>query len=385
MKKYLIFTSLIIFIMTYYFINKEKVIKNEIVLGQSTALSGPSGKLGQKIKQGANAYFSYINKKGGIHGRTIKLITLNDYYEPKYTQKNTIEFIKNRDIFAIFGNFGTPTAKVALNISKQYNIPFLVPFTGAEFLRNPKESTVINFRNSYYAETEALVNFLVSQYKYKKIAVFYQNDSYGKAGYDGVKKALDKVGLQIVAEGRYRRNTLSYRNALYKIKLANPEAIIMIGAYKTVSSFIKSAKKEGLNNTKFCNISFVGSQELVKELDNKTENLIISQVVPLPWDNTNPAVSEYQKVYSMYYPNEPFDFVSLEGFLAAKFVVEALKNTGKELTRSKFMKSFENLKPDTIEGLKVTFSSTDRQALDDIYITDYIQDQFRVLQKVTIK
>jgi len=384
MKKLLLVIAIIALTLTFYFQNKETVVKNEIVLGQSAALSGPAGKLGQKMRQGANAYFSYINKKGGVHGRTIRLETLNDYYEPKYTEKNTLEFIK-RDVFAMFGNVGTPTSKVALNISRKYNIPFLVPFTGAEFLRDEKETSVVNLRNSYYAETQALVEFLVDKYKYKKIAVFYQNDSYGKAGYDGVKRAMDSVGLEIVAQGRYRRNTLSYRNALYNIKLAKPEAIIMIGAYKAVSSFIKSAKKEGLENTKFCNISFVGSQELINSLGTQTQNLIISQVVPLPWDRKNPAISQYQRIYSMYYPKEGFDFVSLEGFLGAKLVVEALKKSGRELTRKRFIEMFNQLHENSIEGLKISLSSTDKQALEDIYITDYNEGKFRLLQKVNIK
>lgn len=385
MKKYLFTTIILIFCTTFYFLNNEETLNDEIVFGQSAALSGPSGKLGQKIKQGAEAYFSYINDKGGINGRKIRLETLDDYYEPKYTQKNTIELIQNRNVFAIFGNLGTPTSKVALEISKQYNIPYLVPFTGASFLRSPSQSSVINLRNSYYAETEALVKFLVNTYNYKKIAVFYQNDSYGKAGYDGVIHAMNKLGLKIIAEGRYRRNTLSYRNALHQIKQSKPEAIIMIGAYKTASSFIKSARKEGLTNTKFCNISFVGSKDLVNALNEETQNVLISQVVPIPWDKSNIAIEEYQKIYSSYFPNEDFDFISLEGFLAAKLVVSALKETGKELTKSKFMKTFENLKPNTLEGLKISLSSTDRQALEDIYITDYYQGKFRLLEKVNIK
>lgn len=384
-KSYVIIFILCFIISTYYFVTKEKVVGKEIILGQSAALSGPAGKLGENMRDGANAYFSYINSQGGVYGRTIKLKTIDDYYEPKYTIENTINLIEKEKVFAMFGYVGTPTSSVAVPITNKYNIPFIAPFTGAEFLRDSKQSLVVNLRNSYYAETEALVQFLVSKYNSKRIAVFYQNDSYGNSGFIGVKSAVKKMGLEIVAEGRYRRNTLSYRNALENIKLSNPDAIISIGAYKTVASFIKSAKKEGLTDTKFCNISFVGSNALINKLGDDAQGTIISQVVPLPWDDSNDAVKEYQNIYSKYYPQKNFDFVSLEGFLAAKLVVKAIEKSGEDLTKKTFLESFNKLNENALNGLKITLSSKDREALDDIYITDYYNGKFRLLEKVKIK
>lgn len=384
-KSYLIIFILCCIITTYYFLSKEKIVGKEIVLGQSAALSGPAEKLGENMRDGANSYFAYINSQGGIYGRTIKLKTIDDFYEPKYTIENTINLIKKEKVFSMFGYVGTPTSRAAIPITNKYNIPFIAPFTGAEFLREPNESLIINLRNSYYAETQALVQFLVSKYNSKRIAVFYQNDSYGNAGFSGVKLAVKKMGLEIAAEGRYRRNTLSYRNALENIRLSNPDAVISIGAYKTVASFIKSAKKEGLKDIKFCNISFVGSNALINKLGDDAQGTIISQVVPLPWDNSNEAVKEYQQIYSKYYPEKSFDFVSLEGFLAAKLVVKAIEKSGVDLTRKKFLESFNKLNENALNGLHITLSSKDKEALDDIYITDFNNGKFRLLEKVKIK
>jgi ABC-type branched-subunit amino acid transport system substrate-binding protein len=369
----------------WYGNNQAKMVGDTIVLGQSCALSGPASRLGQQMQQGAQIYFSHINEQGGVHGRKIRLITLDDSYEPKYTIKNTTQLITKEKVFALFGEVGTPTSKVALPIAKEHGIPFLMPFTGAEFLRKPADPLVVNLRNSYNAETEALVRFLQSEYQTKRIAVFYQNDSYGKAGYSGVQLAVKKLGVEIVATGRYRRNTLSYRNALYNIQLAKPDAVIMIGAYKACAGFIKAAKKNGMNQTKFCNISFVGSGALIKELEGDTENVLISQVVPLTCEHRGGVIGEYQQLYAKKHPSEMYDFVSLEGFLAAKLVVKALERAGEELTRDAFMEAFNQLEGDTLEGLEITLSQTDRQALDKVYITNYQNGHFRLLKEIEIQ
>ena len=383
-KYYFVSLALIGALVWLYLLKNNETVGRQIVLGQSCALSGPAAQLGRQMMKGSTAYFSLINSQGGVHGRTIRLITYDDFYEPDYARKNTIELITRQHVFAIFGEVGTPTSKAAMPEAQKYNVPFLMPFTGAEFLRTPPSPLIVNLRNSYYAETEALVEYLSSKYHIKKIAVFYQNDSYGKAGREGVGRALKKRGLTIAAEGRYRRNTLSYRNALQTIKLSAPKAVIMIGAYKPCAEFIKSAKTHGMDNTVFCNISFVGSGNLIRALGAQTENVLISQVVPLPWDKKNEAAREYRKIYKAYYPDDPYGFVSFEGFLAAKLVVKALEKTGRGLTRKNFMEAFERLDRTALNGFEITISPNDRQALERIFITDYHDGNFRQLEEVWV-
>ena len=385
MKKYYFVSIALIGILVWLYTQKNNdIVGKQIVLGQSCALSGPAAQLGRQMMKGATACFSFINSKGGVHGRTIRLITQDDFYEPDYARRNTLELITRQHVFAMFGEVGTPTSKAALPVAQKYHVPFLMPFTGAEFLRNPPSPLVVNLRNSYYAETEALVEYLRSTYHTDKIAVFYQNDSYGKASLEGVKRALEKRGLKIAAEGRYRRNTLSYRNALQTIKLSEPEALIMIGAYKPCAEFIKSAKKSGMNHTVFCNISFVGSDDLIRALQGQTENVLISQVVPLPWDDKNEAAQEYREIYKAHYPDDPYGFVSFEGFLAAKLVVKALEKAGQDLTRENFMAAFEQLDRKALDGFEITLSPDDRQALERIFITDYHDGNFRQLKEVWV-
>jgi len=356
--------------------SKQGISENEILLGQSCVLSGPAQKLGQEFRDGANAYFNHVNDNGGIYSKEIKLISLDDKYEPTLAIKNSQELIHKHKVFALFGEIGTPTSKVALRVAQKNKTPFLTPFTGAQFLRDDTDSSIINFRSSYIQETEAIVEYLTTVKKLTEISIFYQNDSYGKAGYDGVLQALSKRQLKPLSEGRYRRNTLSYTNALQKIKSSKPQAIILIGAYKPSAYFIKNAKKAGLEETLFCNISFVGSEALLKSLDYDMQNVIISQVVPTPLDSSNESVREYQKIYKKRFPNSDYTFVSLEGFLSAKLVVEAMKESGEDINRLNFISSFKKLNKSTLPDFNVSFNEDDNQALDRVYLTEYKDKKF---------
>ena len=383
MKRYLIAILIILGISYLLLFQNNEVVGNKIILGQSAALTGSAQSIGVDYKKGANTYFKYINDLGGVHGRKIELITLDDSYEPEYAKQNTLNLIKDRNVFAMFGEIGTPTSQAVLPIIKQYNIPFLMPFSGGEFLRNDDSGLIFNLRKSYKDETKALVKYVVEEQNVKRVAVFYQNDNYGKLGSEAVKESLKEYDLKVVEEGRYRRNTLSFREALLNISNANAEAVVIIGTQKTAAFFINEAKKLGMNNTKFCNISFVGG-DFVKELNGNTSNVIISQVVPLPWDTSHLAVKEYQEIYNKYNLDKDYNFISFEGFLAAKLAVKALEKAGEKLTRENFLEAFSKLDKNALDGFDIHFSKNDNEALDEIYILDFVDSKHRILQKVKI-
>lgn len=384
MTKYLIFAFAIFGISYLLLSEKNEIIDNKIIIGQSTSLSGSTQAIGVEFTKGANAYFKYINDLGGVHGRKIELVTLDDSYEPEYAIQNTNQLIKTKKVFAMFGEIGTPSSEAVLPIIKEYNIPFLTPLTGVDSLRNDDSGLIVNLRNSYKDETKAIVQYLVTELKLKKIAVFYQDDNYGKSGFNGVKNTLKEYNLEIAEEGRYRRNTLSFRNALLNINNANPDAVVIIGTQKPSAFFINEAKKIGMNNTKFCTISFAGGDTFLKELNGDTSNVIFSQIVPLPWDDSHEAVKEYQEIYSKYNTNDGYSFISLEGFLSAKFVVKALEKAGIDLTRKNFLEAFRKLDKNALSGFEIKFSKNDNEALTEVYILDLFESKYRVLKKVKI-
>ena len=364
--------SLVLIIAILFAINfvyaETGVTETEILIGQACALTGPAQGLGKAMQAGANAYFAYINSQGGVHGRMIKLITVDDGYEPDRCIQATNDLINNNKVFMLFGYVGTPTSKAVLPITKQNNIPYFAPFTGAEFLRNPVSSNIYNIRGSYFQETEAQVAQLADVLGKKNIAVFYQNDGYGKAGLGGVQKATIKRGMQISAMGTYERNTVDIQAGLDAIKPAKPDAVIMIGAYAPCAAFIKAAKSQGLNAI-FLNVSFVGSIPLLKELGNASDNVVVTQVVPLPYDTSVPLVAEYQENMKKFSSSSEFGFGSLEGYLDAKVLVEGLKRTGKGLTRAGLQNALDGMSNVDFGGVTIGFSSSDHQGLDTVHFT----------------
>ncbi|MGE4294286.1 MAG: ABC transporter substrate-binding protein [Campylobacterales bacterium] len=312
---------------------------SEIVLGQSCALSGPSAELGRGMRVGANAWFAHVNALGGIQGRTVKLITLDDRYEPRLSEANTRKLIEEYGVFALFGYVGTPTSQAVLPLVEQHKIPFVAPLTGATLLREPPHPYVVNLRPGYEAEIDLLARYLRSL-GLTRVAVFYQNDSYGKTGLFAARSVFERHRIQLVAEGAYTRNTLSVGHALYEIAPHEPQAVIMIDAYKPGAEFIRQARKRGLENALFAHVSFVNSDSLAAELGEAgMRNVLVAQVVPPAWEMNTPRVNEYREIMARYYPDEPLSFASLEGFLTAQSVTEGLENSIDRLTREGFLEA----------------------------------------------
>src|ERR1051325_2643210 len=211
---------------------EEGVTADTITFGQAAVLEGPASALGLGMQQGLNAAFNEVNAKGGVHGRKIKLISVNDGYEPDRAVAATKKLIEEDKVFALIGPVGTPTSAAAQPIATAAKVPFMGAFTGAGFLRNPKFENVINVRASYDAETEAWVKHLTEDLKVSKIAIFYQDDAFGRAGLSGFKKAMDKRNMAIAAEATYERNTVAVKTGVLALKQAAPEAVGIVGAFQ---------------------------------------------------------------------------------------------------------------------------------------------------------
>ena len=346
-------------------------VDSQIVLGQSVALSGPAEQLGKDMQFGASLYFNEINRRGGVNGRKIVLKTLDDGYEPPRAAENTKKLISEDKVFALFGYVGTPTSAAALPIFTEAKVPFVGAFTGAELLRTPFNRYIFNVRASYFDETEAIVAHLTSM-SVTNIAVFYQNDSYGQAGLAGVERALKSRKLEIAAKGTVERNTVEVAKAVEEIKKAKPHAVVMISAYKSCAAFIKEMKKQGVNPT-FWNVSFVGSKALAKELDREGRGVQISQVVPFPWDPTVPVVKEYRTLLEEA-KGEP-GFGSLEGWIAAKVMVEGLRRAGRKLDRESFIKAMESMSELDVGGFKVSYGPQSHAGSKFVDLTIISKDQ----------
>lgn len=374
MFKFILF--ILLFFTTIYYTLKDEVYRDkEIIFSSSLPQTGIMNQWGKSVESGILAYFNYVNDNNLLHNKTIKFIAYDDKYEPALTLENIEKLIKEHNTFGFLGFVGTPTVKNILPILEENPMPFIAPFTGAEFLRQKHLENIINIRSSYKDEIEKLVDYLYHKKNLTKFAVFYQNDDYGEEGYISLIKALDKRNLPLIAEGTYKRNTLSLSHAFDEIKEVKPEVIVLVGAYKANALFIQKAKQHpNFKNTIFCVISFGDANAVVKELEYQTDNIIFSQVVPSYDDVSIPVINEYKLLMKRYYPNEPLGFISLESFLAAKTVVKTIQSVKGKLTHETFLKAIKVLPHDFLEGVPTEFK--DNQLLNDVHLFEYKESKF---------
>jgi branched-chain amino acid transport system substrate-binding protein len=361
---------------------EDGVTPDAIVFGQAAVLEGAAAALGQGMRAGINAAFEEVNKKGGINGRKLKLVSVDDGYEPDRSIAMTKKLIEEDKVFALIGPVGTPTSAAAQPIATAANVPFIGAFTGAGFLRNSKLENVVNVRASYGAETEAWIKHLTEDLKITKIAILYQDDAFGRTGLDGVKAAMKKRNMELVAEGTFERNTVAVKSALLTLKRAEPEAVVMVCPYKPCAEFIKLARKIDFGPV-FVNISFVGSGALAKELGPEGYGVIVSQVVPNPWDVSLKVVADYQEAIKAADAKAEPDFVSLEGYLVGRLTIAALEKAGSDPTRAGLLKAIKETGKFDIGGLLMTFSPEKNEGLDKVFMTVIQADgSFKSVEKL---
>jgi ABC-type branched-subunit amino acid transport system substrate-binding protein len=350
-----------------------------IRIGVSNVQSGPSSSLGRNLMYGANAYFRIVNEHGGVHGRPIEVILKDDRYEPDPAVRNTYELITQDRVFFLFNYVGTPTLTRVLPLLKYFEAQSIVnvaPFTGADPQRKPPyDRYVFNIRASYAAETRRLVDYLCAK-GYRKIGFLGQADAYGKSGEIGVTQSLQRHGLVIVGSATYRRNDPFEKSMQAQVGILRgkgADAVIAVGVYGPCAAFIRDARLTGWS-IPVANVSFVNAQAMLDLLRTEsqrvgrdlTAHLINSQVVPLPSDTRYPLV----RAYRAHVPPDALGFTSLEGWLNAVIVTEALRRSGPAPTRPAFIRAMESLGGwDPGLGVKLSFSRTSHQGWDKVWLT----------------
>jgi ABC-type branched-subunit amino acid transport system substrate-binding protein len=380
------------------------VTADAITLGMSGAFSGASRELGNRMKLGIETSFAAVNEAGGVSGRQLKLMALDDGYDGKRALANVAELIDDRNVFAILGNVGTPTSKEALPFVLSRKTLFFGAFTGSGTLRrDPPDRYVFNYRASYEEETAKMVNYLLDVKKIpdRDIVVFAQNDSYGDAGFDGASKTLRKKGRsdEILRVG-YERNSLEVDDAVNKVaeyhnatvRPSNSDvyrpkhpvkAIIMVGTYKASAKFIQKVRDKKID-TLFLNVSFVGSDALAEELEELRPGcgagVIVTQVVP-HFDSGATGVIRYREALRKYHPDQQPDFISLEGYVVGQLFAEGIRRLGRDVDTEKLIDSLEQMREfDPGVGGNLSFGMSQHQASHKVWGTVLdAQGAFRAL------
>ena len=340
-----------------------------IEFGQSAALGGPAQELGRNMRRGIKAAFEEQNAKGGVHGRQLDLISLDDRYEPELAAINTRQLIQENEVFALIGAVGTPTSRSATPVAAELNVPYVAPFTGAEFLRDSEWKNILNLRASYYQETEEMVERMTTDLGFDRIAVLYQDDSFGQAGLTGALLALERRGMQPAAVGLYPRNTTAIKTAVLDLRKASPQGIIIIGAYEPVGTFIAWAKNVGMRDVVFMTVSFVGSNALAEQLGPRGHGVFVTQVVPFPTDDSTPIVDSYLEALKNYDAEAVPGFVSLEGYIAGRLAIASLDRCGREVSRECFLDILSQTETINIDNFELQYGPDDNQGSDTVFLT----------------
>ncbi len=326
---------------------------NRLVLGQSAAFTGAAAQLGIQFHAGAKLYFDQLNAQGGVNQTQIELRQLDDGYEPDRCAENTSKLLAD-EVFALFGYIGTPTSVVALPLAIKAQTPFFAPFTGAMGLRQPFNRMAFHMRASYNDETALIVRQL-THLGLKKIAVFYQNDAYGKAGLSGVNLALEAQSLKPVATATVERNSVDVAEAVKIINAAQPDAVVQISAYASCAAYIRAARKAGFGGS-FYNVSFVGTQALADALGKEGAGVAVTQVVPSPYSSSRPLTREFLAMIAQGGNKVQPNFSSMEGFMAAKLFTEGLRRGGSgRPTRNSLIEGLESIRDLSMGGFNVSF------------------------------
>jgi branched-chain amino acid transport system substrate-binding protein len=356
------------------------ITDREIRFGMAAPFSGSAKELGHEMKIGIEAAFGLVNEAGGIYGRQLTLVAADDGYEPARTADVVRELRDKDDVFGMIGNVGTPTAMVSLPYALEHRMLFFGAFTGANLLRrDPPDRYVFNYRASYAEETDAVVRYLMNVRRLppEQIAVFAQQDAYGDAGFAGVAKAIRATGLDAAALLRlnYRRNTVDVDDAVAQLRAHRPpiKAIVMVATYRAAAKFIEKTR-DLYPAMIYTNVSFVGSTALAEELmllgPRYASGVIVTQVVPAV-DSYATAILKYKSALAKFFPGQTPDYVSLEGFVAARVLVEALRRAGPQLDTERLVDALEGLRNlDLGLGTTVNYGRTEHQAVHKVWGTE---------------
>jgi ABC-type branched-subunit amino acid transport system substrate-binding protein len=338
-----------------------------VVFGQSAPLSGSNAELGSDIRNGALAYFRKVNEAGGVHGRKLELLTLDDANQVPRAEANTAKLIQEERVFALFGYASATLSRPALPLVDKHQVPFLAPFTGADPMRVFNRH-VYNLRASYADELEKIVEHFVPL-GVKRFSIVYYDDVVGRENYAAVDRALKKRNLQAVSIAAFKeRANPDVAAGVKEIAKGTPDVVILTTLYKASADFIKLARRSGVDAQMASN-SFPGASPLSKELGAAGAGVIVATVVPPPTKRSLQIVKEYQEAIEKQTGKKDYSFTSLESFIGAKVAVEALRRAGPRLTREAFMHELDGLRGFDAGGYLVSFSPTNHNGSSFVELT----------------
>lgn len=346
--------------------------EESILLGQVGAFTGNIAMVGIGMRDGVNAAFKEANERGGVRGRQLELLSLDDKYEPLESLVAMKSLITNGRIVALVGCTGSPTLAATLSLINNAKIPLVGSFSGLESLYAHDKSSVFQIRPSYHAEIETIVDHLIKDLEIQRISIFYQNDTFGLEGLEGLKKSLEKRGLTLASAGSYVRNTVNVRSGFEDIEKGHPEAIILVATYGPCIKFVEMVRQRKLDVT-LAAVSGCEPEIIAKQLGAKGQGVYATLVVPWLTESTAPVVDRYTTAMKAAHLEADIGSISLEGYIAGRLIVEILNALQGEINRANFLQTVDRVKDFDIDGFKLSYNSESRGS-SKVYLTEMQAD-----------
>ena len=343
------------------------------------AQTGISNHIGLELKQGYLAYFLRVNREGGLFGRQIRSVDFDDHFEPLETIFYTERLINTNRVFALVGYVGTANSMTALSMINEAGLIFLGPMTGAESLRHPVLPLVFNVRASYAEEIESLLGYLVNDLGLKRIAVVRQNDGFGEDGFKALTRSLQSRHLEPITDCKFVRNSVDMQPALDQIVFTHPDAVIIMGTLRPIVSLLERAKSTQIGHTRFCTLSTISAQMLIKAAGPASEGMILTEVVPSPEDTSIPVVKSFQADMRASGTTN-FSHVSLEGYLGAMLLVDGMRRAGPDLTEQRCIDELNHTNLD-LQPLRIAWSNSDHSGSHSVFLTQIRNGKLEPIQK----
>jgi len=340
---------------------------NSIKIGMSGPFSGTAGAYGTEMRSVISLYFDQINAAGGINGRTLQLVSMDDGYETDRAVENTRALIENEKVFALTGYYGSSPTAAAMAVFSAAKVPLVGTISGSDALRTPVNRYMFHLRASYANETDQIVKQLLTV-GLTRIGVLYQNDGFGKSGLDGVTAALKKNRLEPVVVASVERNSTEVAAAVKAMAQVKPQAIILVTLYKPTAAFVQQLKAANLHPY-LATLSPVGADNLVRELGALARGIMISQVMPYPWDDTRPVVHDYKKLMEKSGRGDALSYYGMEAYINARVLVEAIRLSGANPSREKLVSALESMHNFNVGGFPLSFSAASHNGSQFVEIT----------------
>lgn len=332
----------------------EGISKDQVVVGTSVALSGTLAYMGKAIEEGMKVYFDEVNQKGGVNGRKIRLITYDDEFKPAKTVANAKLLVERDNALALVGVLGTPTVLAAYEYLQEKRVPMIGALSISDAVSTPPRDLIYALPSPQSTEAAAYIDYAVKNLNAKRVAILYQNDSWGKPAMEVAEKRLATHGMKVVESQTFERLATDLTSQVFRLKESNPDVVIVYALGQQAASFFKAAEKLSWNPTVF-GAGGLNDSKFIELLDGKPVKLYVASYYD-PIDGDNPAIRQFVDAYGKMFSGNKPSSLALMGYSAASVFTEALRRTGDQPSRAAITKAMDGLKNfDQKIGPKITF------------------------------